>query len=105
MKRSKAFSLFQLLLELGTTLFLAGIVAPSLLRPELAKRHVLTAGSPHVISIAGVAFSYTNQNLAFAILGALVGSLAAFAIHFRFAAPTNLNSARISTLRAALLRN
>jgi hypothetical protein len=52
-----------------------------------------------------MAFSYTNQNLAFAILGALAGTIAAFGIHFHFAAPSNSSSARISTLRAALLRN
>lgn len=105
MKRPKAFSLFQLLLESLITLFLAGIVVPSLLRSELATRHALAAGSLHVISVAGMAFSYTNRNLAFAILGALVGSIAAFAIHFHFAAPTNSNSGRISALRTALLRN
>jgi hypothetical protein len=105
MKRLKAFFLFQLLLELVITLFLAGIVVPSLLRSDLATRRALAAGSLHVISVARMAFSYTNQNLAFAILGALAGTIAAFGIHFHFAAPTNSSSARISTLRAALLRN
>jgi len=38
--------------------------------------------SPRTINIAGMAFSYTTHNVEFAILGALIGALAAFAIPF-----------------------
>ena len=78
MKRQKAFSRLQLLMEVVITLFVAGIVVPSFVRSELATSVALAAGSLHTINIAGMAFSYTNQNAVFAILGALVGAMAAF---------------------------
>src|SRR6266478_5376351 len=104
MKRQKAFSLVLLLIEVAFTLFIAGIVVPSLLRSNLATKEVLAAGSLRTISIAGVAFSYTTQNVALAILGGLVGTLAALAIHFHAATPRNTTSTRRMILRAAPLR-
>ena len=83
MKRQKAFSRLQLLMEVVITLFVAGIVVPSFVRSDLATSVALAAGSLHTINIAGMAFSYTNQNVVFAILGALVGAMAAFAVAFR----------------------
>ena len=79
MKRQKAFSLLQLLIEVVFTLFIAGLVVPSLLRSDLATKEALAAGSLRTINIAGVVLSYTNQNVEVAILGALVGAMAALA--------------------------
>jgi len=102
MNRQKAFSLVQLLIEVVITLFIAGIVVPSLLRSDLAtKGAFLAAGSLRTIKIAGIAFSYTHPNVAFAILGAFVGAMAAFAIDFLASTPKNTTSTRTTTLRAA----
>ena len=102
MKRQKTFSLLQLLIEVVITLFIAGIVVPSLLRSDLAtKGAFLAAGSLRTIKIAGIAFSYTHPNVAFAILGAFVGAMAAFAIDFLASTPKNTTSTRTTTLRAA----
>jgi hypothetical protein len=48
-----------------------------------------------------LAFSYTTQNVALAILGGLVGTMAAFAIHFHATTPRNTPSTRTATLQAA----
>jgi hypothetical protein len=79
-QRQEALSLLQLLIELVITLFIAGIVVPSLLRASVAPKEALAGGSLHAINIIGVTFSYTYKNVGFAILGALVGATAAFAI-------------------------
>ncbi len=105
MKRQKAFSLLQLLIEVVITLFIAGIVVPSLLRSDVAMKEALAVGSLHNIKIAGVVLSYTNQNVEFAILGALVGAMAAFAIHFSAITPKNTSFTRTTTLRAAPLQH
>src|ERR1700720_1970458 len=105
MKRQMVFSLALLLIELAFTLFIAGIVVPSLLRPELATKEALASGSLRAINIAGFAFSCTTQSVGFAILGSLAGTLAAFVSHFRTAAPRDTTSTRRTTLLAALLRH
>jgi hypothetical protein len=88
-KRQKAFSLLQLLIEVIVALFIAGIVFPSLVRRDLATKEALAVGSLHTINIAGFVLSYTNQNVELAILGGLVGAMAAFAIPFPVSAPKN----------------
>jgi hypothetical protein len=103
MKRQKVFSLVLLLSEVVFTLFIAGIVVPSLLRSDLATKETLAAGSLRTISIAGIAFSYTTENVEFAILGGLAGATAAFAI--TFLATTPKNTASTITLRATTQRN
>ena len=105
MKRQKVFSLALLLIEVAFTLFIAGIVVPSLLRSELATKEALAVGSLRAINIAGFAFSYTTQSVEFAILGSLMGTLAAFVIHFRAAARRNTTSTRRTILQGALLRH
>lgn len=87
MNRQKAISLLLLLIESAVTLFIAGLLVPSLVRSDLATKEALAAGSLHIINIAGIAFSYTTQNVVFAILGALVGAMATFAIHSNTADP------------------
>jgi hypothetical protein len=103
MKRQKAPSLVLLLIEVVFTLFIAGIVVPSFLRSDLATNKAFAMGSLHTINIAGIAFSYTTQNVEFAILGALVGAMAAFAIPFLATTPKNTTST--ITLRAAAQRH
>jgi hypothetical protein len=80
MKRQKALSLLQLLIELAITLFIAGIVVPSLLRSGVSTNGVLGGGSLHTSNIAGVTLLFTYKNIGFAILGVLVGATAAFVI-------------------------
>lgn len=106
MKRQKVFSLALLLIEVAFTLFISGIVVPSLLRSEFATREFLAQGSLHAINIAGFAFSCATQSVEFAILGSVAGAFAAFVIHFRGAAARgNRISTRRTILRAALLRH
>jgi hypothetical protein len=101
MKREKAISLVLLLAEVAFTLFISGIVVPSLLRSDLATKEALASGSLRTFNIAGFAFSYTTQNVALAILGGLVGTMAAFAIHFHTTTPRNTTSTRTTNLQAA----
>jgi hypothetical protein len=82
LQRQATLSLLCLLIELAITLFIAGIVAPSLLRSGVATNEALAGGSLHTVNIAGVTLSYTYKNLGFAMLGALVGATTAFAIAF-----------------------
>src|SRR6266436_3250464 len=85
MKRQKAFSFVLLLIEVVFTLFIAGIVVPSLLRSDLATKEVFTVNSLHTLhttNVAGIAFSYMTHNVEFALLGALAGAMTAFAIPF-----------------------
>jgi type II secretory pathway pseudopilin PulG len=105
MRRQKAFALLQLLFEVMITLFIAGIVVPSLLRSDSATNKALAAGFLRTINIAGLAFSYTQQNVDFAILGASVGATAALVLAFPAAARKNTTSKRTTTLRAAPLRH
>jgi hypothetical protein len=79
-QRQKTLSLLQLLIELGITLFIAGVVAPSLLGGGVASNEALAGGSLRTINIIGVTLSYTYKNVGFAVLGALVGATAAFVI-------------------------
>ena len=104
MKTQKAFSLALLLIEVAFTLFIAGIVVPSLLRSDLATKEALAAGSLRTINIAGLQFSCATQNVALAILGGLVGTMAALAIHVHTTTPRNSTSTRRTILRVAPLR-
>src|ERR1700686_1963448 len=104
MKRQKAFSLLQLLIEVVVTLFIAGIVLSSLVRSDLATKEALAAGSLHTINLAGIVLSYTNQNVEFAILGGLFGALAAFAIPFPVSAPKNIAFRRTTSAYRPLPR-
>jgi hypothetical protein len=48
----------------------------------MAAHHGLAVGSLHTLTIGGVKLSYTFENLSFATLGAMFGSLIALAIEF-----------------------
>ncbi len=101
MKGQKAFSLVLLLIEVAFTLFIAGIVVPSLLWSDLATKQALAVGSLRTMNMAGFALSYSTQNVDFAILGGLVGALAAFAVHFHATTPGNTTATRTTTLQDA----
>jgi ABC-type Fe3+-siderophore transport system permease subunit len=104
MKRQKAFSLLLLLVEVVITLFIAGIMIPSLIRSDLATKEALAAGSLSTINIAGIALSYTHENVEFAILGAFVGAMAALTMDCLAATRKNTTFTRTTTLRAAPLQ-
>jgi uncharacterized membrane protein len=91
--KQNAPSLLLLLVELAITLFVAGIVVPSFLRSGVDAKQALVRGSLHAISIAGVAFSYTYENLGCAMLGMLTGAAAAFLIAYPATTPDSENSA------------
>lgn len=85
--KQNAPSLLLLLAELTITLFVAGIVLPSFLRSGVDAREALVRGSLHSIRIAGIAFSYTYENLGCAMLGMLTGAAAAFLVAYPTTAP------------------
>jgi uncharacterized membrane protein len=91
--KQNAPSLLLLLVELAITFFVAGIVVPSFLRSGVDAKEALVRGSLHAISIAGVAFSYTYENLGWAMLGMLTGAAAAFLIAYPATTPDSENSA------------
>jgi hypothetical protein len=104
MKRQNALSFVLLLIEAVFTLFIAGIVVPSFLRSVLPTKEVSAAVFLRTLNIVGVAFSYTTKNLEFAILGGLVGTMAALAIHFHALTLKDTVSTRTTTLEAAVVR-
>lgn len=87
LKRQNTLSLLLLLIELAMTLFVAGIVVPSVIRSSVATKVALARGSLHTINIAGVKFLYTYKNIGAAVLGMLIGAAAAFTIAYPAAAP------------------
>ena len=74
-KARKMFLVLQLFFAVLVALFLAGIVAPSILRYDLAANHALASGSLHTLTIAHITFTYTFWNLASAVLGVLFGAV------------------------------
>lgn len=78
----KALSILQLLSGVVIGLFIAGIVAPSFLRSEMATNNDLVVGSLYTLTVGRITFTYTLQNLGSALLGGLFGSLTALAIEF-----------------------
>ena len=82
LNKQNAPSLLLLLVELAMTLFVAGIVVPTFLRSAVDAKEALLRGSLHSINVAGIAFSYTYENLGCAMLGMLTGATAAFLIAY-----------------------
>src|SRR6266705_1002117 len=84
-KIQRALSVLQLLGGVTIALFLAGIVVPSFVRSGMAANHDAAGGSLHALTIGGVTFGFTLQNLGFALLGSVFGLLVALAIEFHAA--------------------
>jgi len=78
----KALSVLEPLSGVALSVFIAGILVPSFLRSGMATHHGLAVGFLHTLTIGGVKLSYRLENLSFAILGAMFGSLIALAIEF-----------------------
>src|SRR2546429_2421421 len=68
----RALSVLQLLGGVSLALFLAGVVVPSFVRPGMAATHDSAAGSLHALTIGGVTFWFTLQNLGSALLGSVL---------------------------------
>ena len=81
-KIQRALSTLQLLSEVTITLFVGGVVVPSLVRSGTAMSHAAAVGSLHTLTIGGVTLTYTLENVGFALLGGLLGTLVALAIEF-----------------------
>ena len=81
-KMQRALSILQLLGGVTIALFLAGVVVPSFLRSGMAANHDSAGGSLHTLTMGGVTFGFTLQNLGFALLGGVFGALIALAIEF-----------------------
>jgi hypothetical protein len=80
MTMKKALSALELLIGVSSTLFIAGIAIPNLLRSATATKLALAAGSLHFFSIGRITFPYEFQGISFAILGSLFGAAVALAI-------------------------
>lgn len=77
----KVLSVLELLGGVSIALFLAGVVVPSFVRSVTAANND-SAGSLHALTMGGVTFGFTLQNLGFALLGGVFGVLIALAIEF-----------------------
>ena len=92
MKMQKAIRVFQLFSGLIITLFLAGILVPSLMGSTRSANHGIFPGSLHTIKIAGLAFQYKLQNILAALLGMLFGAVSARVVASRAATKRNTGS-------------
>ena len=82
LKIQRVLSVLQLVGGVTIALFLAGVVVPGFLRSGMAANHDSAGGSLHALTIGGVTFGFTLQNLGFALLGGVFGVLIALAIEF-----------------------
>ena len=92
MKMQKVIRVFQLIGGAIITLFLAGILVPSLMGSTRSANHSIFPGSLHTIQIAGFAFQYKLQNILAAVLGMLFGAASARIMAFRAATKRNTGS-------------
>lgn len=77
MKKQKAIRMFRLLSVVLVTLFIAGIMVPTLIGSSRSANHNLVPGSLHTIKIAGFTFKYKLQNILAALLGTVFGGMIA----------------------------
>jgi len=80
MKKQTAIRAFQLLSVLLVTLFIAGILVPTLMGSTRSANHSPVPGSMHAIRIAGFAFKYKLQNILAALLGTVLGGVIGLAM-------------------------
>ena len=81
-KIERLLSVLQLLGGVTVALFLAAVVVPSFLRSGMAANHDTPSASVHTLTMGGVKFGFTLENLGFALLGGAFGVLMALAIEF-----------------------
>lgn len=81
-KIQRVLSVLQLIGGVTIALFLAGVVVPTFLRSGMAAKHDSAGGSLHALTMGGVSFGFTLQNLGFALLGGVFAVLIALAIEF-----------------------
>jgi hypothetical protein len=93
MKKQNAIRVFQLLSSVTITLFLAGILVPSLMGSSSSANHTFFAGSQHTMKIAGFVFKYKFQNIMAAFLGTVFGGVIALVVASRAVARENTGSA------------
>jgi hypothetical protein len=92
MKKREVIRVFQLFSGVMITLFVAGILVPSLLGSTKSVNHNLFPGTLHTIHIAGMAFRYKLQNILAALVGTLFGAVTALVLSSRAARKKNTGS-------------
>jgi hypothetical protein len=92
MKKQEVIRVFQLASGVMATLFVAGILVPSLMGSTRSANHNLFPGTLHTIHIAGMAFRYKLQNILAALVGTLFGALTALVLSSRAARKKNTGS-------------
>lgn len=80
MKKRSVVRVIELVCGVAATLFIAGIVVPTLLQGKISGGHAGFAGSLHTMKMAGITFMFTIQNLIFAGLGAGFGTAVALLV-------------------------
>ena len=80
MKKHSVVRVIELACGVAATLFVAGIVVPTLLQSRLSAGHAGFAGPLHIMKMAGMTFTFTIQNLIFAALGAGFGTAVALTV-------------------------
>jgi ABC-type phosphate/phosphonate transport system permease subunit len=92
MKKQEVIRAFQLFGGVMVTLFVAGILVPSLMGSTKSANHSLFPGTLHTIHIAGLAFRYKLQNILAALVGTLFGAVMALVLSSRAARKKNTGS-------------
>ena len=80
-KLCAGFPLVQFLIWEMVSVLIAGIAVPTIFWSHAAKGHSLVAGSLRHLVLGGISFRYTHQDIEFAILGAVLGTVGAWAIY------------------------
>ena len=78
MKKQNAIGVFKLASVLTLTVFLTGIVVPSLMRATSSADQTSVLTSIYTAKVAGFTFAYKLQNILAAVLGAAFGGVMAF---------------------------
>jgi hypothetical protein len=76
------FPLLQFLIWEMVAVLTAGFAVPSFFWSHAARGHHLVAGSLRSLALGGISFWYSYQDIEFAILGVVFGTVGAWAIYF-----------------------